>query len=167
MNQSMLKQYNNKGIISFFSLFLLMFCSKEESNIKNSDISSVHSIKYVGGNEGVKLSEDKQKKAFGKWKLTNAVFFNDSKKLENKIIINKNIIVAEQSIFDTENNIIANKHNTIGTYKFKSLDTLNTVYYIFSVEDNKMMMQTSNLFRVVDGKMTKDRARINLFFVRE
>ncbi|MGD1320409.1 hypothetical protein [Chryseobacterium sp. 2R14A] len=166
----MLKQYNNKGIkgvISFFSLFLLMFCSKNEPNRKNNDISSVHSVKYVGGNEGVKLSEDKQKKVFGKWKLTNAVFFNDSKKLEKKIIIDKNVTVAEQSIFDTENNTIANKYNTIGTYQFKSLDTLNTVYYIFSIEDDKMMMQTSNLFRVVDGKMTKEKARINLFFVKE
>lgn len=169
MNQSMLKQYNNKkykGVISFFSIFLLLFCSKKESK-NNNDISQIHSIKYVGGNEGIKLSEEKQKKAFGEWKLTNAVFFNDSKKLEKKIRIDKNVTITKQSIIDTENNIIAKKYNTIGTYQFKSLDTLNTVYYIFNIEDNRMTMQTSNLFRVVDGKMTKERARINLFFVRE
>ncbi len=170
MNQSMSKQYNNKkikGAISFFSLFFLVFCSKKESNKVNSEISSIHSVKYIGGKEGVKLSEEKQKKAFGKWKLTNAVFFNDSKKLEKKIRIDKNVTVDKQSIFDSANNTIAKKYNTIGTYQFKNLDTLNTVYYIFSIDDDRMMMQTSNLFRIVDGKMTKERARVHLFFIKE
>ncbi|MDR6525503.1 hypothetical protein J2787_000873 [Chryseobacterium rhizosphaerae] len=132
---------------------------------KNAPIS--HSIKYVGGNEGVNLSQENQKKVFGKWKLTNAIFFNDSKKIETKIKINKNVIIKEIGIFETENKIIASKYNTVGTYKFNDLDTLNTVYYVFSITNNKMMMQTPNLFRVVNGNITKDRARVNLFFVKE
>lgn len=40
---------------------------------KNAPIS--HSIKYVGGNEGINLSQENQKKVFGKWKLTNVIFF--------------------------------------------------------------------------------------------
>ncbi len=142
-----------------------MFCNKKETNKK--DVSNPHSVKYVGGNEGVRLSEEKQKKAFGKWKLTNAVFFNDSKNTETKIKIDKNVTVGEQGVFDVENKAIANKHNTVGTYEFKDLDTLNTVYYIFSIDDERMMMQTPNLFRVVNGKMTKQRARVHLFFVKE
>ncbi len=164
----MLKQFNNKkvkGAISFCFIFLLLFCHKKESD--RISVSSSHSVKYVGRNEGVKLSEAKQKKAFGEWKLTNAIFFNDSKKSEQKIKIDENVIVKEQGIFDIENKMVADKHNTVGTYKFKNLDTLNTVYYIFSIDDDMMTMQTSNLFRVVDGKMTKDKARINLFFVKK
>ncbi|CAM3182576.1 hypothetical protein CHFL109739_20630 [Chryseobacterium flavum] len=168
MNQSMLKQYNSKkikGVISVGFLFLLMFCNKKETDREN--ISVPQSVKYIGGNEGVRLSEEKQKKAFGEWKLTNVIFFDDNKKTETKIKIDKNVTVNEQGVFDVENKSIANKHNTVGTYEFKNLDTLNTVYYIFSIDDKRMMMQTSNLFRVVNGKMTKQRARINLFFVKE
>lgn len=168
MNQSMLKQYSNKkirGVISLSFLFLLMFCNKKETDEKN--ISTPNSVKYVGGNEGVRLSEEKQEKVFGKWKLTNAIFFDNNRKTETKIKIDKNVTIAEQGIFDVENKEIAKKHNTVGTYEFKDLDTLNTVYYIFSIDDKRMRMQTPNLFRVVNGKVTKQRARINLFFVKE
>lgn len=167
MNQSMLKQYSNRiirGVISLGILSSLIFCNKKE--IKKN-VPTSHTIKYVGGNEGVSLSQENQKKVFGKWKLTNAIFFNESKKTEIKIKINKAVIIREIGIFDTENKIIASKYNTVGTYKFNNLDTLNTVYYIFSITDNIMMMQTPNLFRNVDGNMTKDRARVNLFFVKE
>ena len=58
-------------------------------------------------------------------------------------------------------------HNTIGTYKFYNLDSLNTVYYIFSSDDSIMTMNSSTLFRVVNGKLTKERARAYLYFSRK
>lgn len=157
----MLKLYNNKKtVISFFALFLLCFCKKNEP-IKDKQITK--SIIYKAGSEGVKLSEERQKEAFGNWKLSNIVYYDDNRRTSNKIEVNENVTVSEQGLFNQKNEIIAEKYKTIGTYKFKNLDTLNTTYYIFRVEENRMIMKSPILFRVVDGKMTKQRARVEIY----
>lgn len=71
--------------------------------------------------------------------------------------------VNEQGLYNQKNEIIAEKYKTIGTYKFKNLDTLNTTYYIFRVDENRMMMKSPILFRIVNGKMTKQRARVEIY----
>lgn len=70
-------------------------------------------------------------------------------------------------MFNHEDVIIANKYNTIGTYTFKNLDTLSTTYYIFKIGDSTMMMKSPLLFRIVNGKKTKDRARAEIYFIKQ
>lgn len=162
MKQSILKLFNdNKVIISFFTFLLLCSCKKNEhSKITNS-------VKYKAVNQGANLSKERQKQAFGKWKITNIVYYDDTRDTSSKIIVNENVTVNEQGVFNHEDVIIANKYNTVGTYTFKNLDTLNTTYYIFKICDSTMMMKSPLLFRIVNGKKTKDRARAEIYFIKQ
>ena len=165
MNQSMLKLFKNKILLtSLFLLFIIIQCKKQE---EKKGIGAIKSVKYIGSNQGVRLSKERQQKVFGQWKLTNLIFSSDSKKEEEKIKIDENVIVNAQGVYDLKNKELASKHNTIGTYKFHNLDSLNTVYYIFSSDDSIMTMNSSTLFRVVNGKLTKERARAYLYFSRK
>jgi hypothetical protein len=157
----MLKQYSNKKIIISFFALLSLFCCKKNETIKNDQITN--SVVYKAGNEGVNLSEEQQKEAFGKWELTNVVYFDDNRRTSNKIAVNEIVTVSEQGVFNLENKAIADKYKTVGTYKFKNLDTLNTTYYIFKIDRDRMMMKSPILFRIVNGKMTKQRARAEIY----
>lgn len=157
----MLKLYSNKKIIISFSVLLLLFFCKKNELITDKKITKFISYKSV--NEGVRLSEERQKEAFGNWKLTNIIYYDDNQRTSKKIEVNENVTVSEQKVFNQKNEVIAEKYKTVGTYKFKNLDTLNTTYYIFRIADNKMMMKSPALFRIVDGKMTKQRARVEIY----
>lgn len=165
MNQSMLKQYNNRNkklLTSLILIFVLIQCKKKEQKKP----IEIREVKYVGANTGVRLSEEKQDKAFGEWKFTN-VLYTSNLKDSLKISVNKKIIVNEQGVFDINNKLIAENYETTGTYQFINLDSLNSRYYVFSVDEKRMIMNSSNLAKVVNGKMTKERASIHLFFVKE
>ncbi|WP_143339219.1 hypothetical protein [Elizabethkingia anophelis] len=167
MKQSMLKQSRSKGkifLISIILIFLLslFYCKKQEKK----DVIQLRSVKYVGANTGVRLSKGKQDKAFGKWKFATILYTNDQKD-SLKIKINKDVIINENGIFDMNNKPLAKKYKTVGTYQFTDLDSLNSRYYIFIVDEKKMIMNSSNLAKVVDGKLTKERAVINLFFIKK
>ena len=101
MNQSMLKLFKNKILLtSLFLLFIIIQCKKQE---EKKGIGTIKSVKYVGGNQGVRLSKERQQKAFGKWKLTNLIFSSDNIKGEVKIKINKEVIINEHGIYDLKN----------------------------------------------------------------
>ncbi|WP_407484421.1 hypothetical protein [Elizabethkingia meningoseptica] len=164
MNQSMLKQFNNKKtVISFIVLLSLCFCKKHE-HIK--DNNEVDSIKYKAINQGISLSEERQKEAFGKWRLTNLVYYDEVRGTSNKIKIDEDVTINEQGVLNHENKVIANKYQKVGSYRFKNLDTLNTIYYIFRIGENRMMMKSPGLYRIENGKMTNGRARVEIYFLK-
>lgn len=63
--------------ITILLYFTIIFagCSKTETN-KNFEQNN-EGVKYVGRNSGVKLKPERQKLAFGKWKLKNLIFENN------------------------------------------------------------------------------------------
>ncbi|KUG13455.1 hypothetical protein BEI02_18725 [Elizabethkingia sp. HvH-WGS333] len=164
MKQSILNQFNNKIVFSLFTVLILYSCKKNEHNKNNRNTNS---IKYIALSQGANLSKERQEKAFGKWKLTNIIYYDHIRDTSSKIKVNENVTVNEQGVFDHEDVIIANKYNTIGTYTFKNLDTLSTTYYIFKIGDSTMMMKSPLLFRIVNGKKTKDRARAEIYFIKQ
>lgn len=150
----MLKKLKKRGIVAISSL-LLLYCSDNNK------------VKYIAGEEGVNLSAERQKQAFGKWQLTNMIITDYQTKEKKKTPINIPVTIEEKGIFSNQQ-LIANKHyNSIGTYYFKNLDTLNTIFYIRDIEEDKMMMTTPTLSRYVNGKLTKDKIKAQLFFIKK
>lgn len=146
-----------KTLITLLPFLLLLACEGK---------NPPHQIKYIAGEEGVNLSAERQKQAFGKWQLTNMIITNYQTKEKKKIAINIPVTIEEKGIF-SHHQLIANKHqNSIGTYYFQNLDTLNTAFYIRDIEDSKMLMTTPTLSRVVNGKLSKEKIKAKLFFVK-
>ena len=163
MNQSMLKLFNNKNILtSIILLFIIIQCQQQEKK----GIDNNKTIKYIGSNTIRKLNKEHQSLVFGKWKFTHIVFIDDTKKIEKEIKVNEDIILNNEGIFNTKYDPIAETHESIGTYKFKSLDSLNTIYYIYTLDKSHIMMQNS-VYRFVNGKLTKGRARVYLYFSKK
>lgn len=146
-----------KTLITLLPFLLLLACEGK---------NPPQQTKYIAGEEGVNLSAERQNQAFGKWQLTNMIITNYQTKEKKKIAINIPVIIEEKGIF-SNNQLIANKHqNSIGTYYFQNLDTLNTAFYIRDIEESKMLMTTPTLWRVVNGKLSKEKIKAKLFFVK-
>lgn len=158
-------QYSNKTRIIFLFLLLILIIQCKRKEI-TTNTSKTKKIQYVGFHTGRRLGKENQQKVFGKWKFSHIHFMNDTKNTEKRISINENIVINELGIFNAKGQSIAWTHMTIGTYKFITLDSLNTSYYVRTFNDKKMVMQNS-LLRAVNHKITKERASAYLVFIRE
>ena len=103
---------------------LFISCKKENSGIiqineLNKNKTHEQKINFTKSGYFTKLKPERQKLAFGKWKLTNLVYTNYNKKITKKIPISISVNVNENGIYDFNNNLIAKTFESkIGTYKF-------------------------------------------------
>ena len=167
---------NYKLINLYLLFFILLFvsCKKENSEIKQTKKINVvakkpqiEKNKFTKSGYFTRLKPERQKLAFGKWKLKSLIYQNYEDKIIRKIPISIFVTVNENGIYDSNNNLIAETFESkIGTYKFLNLDSLNsTTFNVFTIEENKrMMMKTGTIRRVVNNKLTKESVCAELYF---
>lgn len=153
-----------KIILLLYLILIVISCTKSESHKINEE--SNEGVKYIGRNSGVKLKPERQKLAFGKWKLTNLIFENN-KGIHEKIPINEDVTITENGVYNSGNKKIAKKYRTVGTYEFLNLDTLNTVFMIREIDSAKSLrMITETQHKFINKKRTDETANLSLYFAK-